>query len=126
MSELTPPPRVFTPTWLSPVDVKAWLRINDSDVDDDDLVVRVCAMTEVYVARCRPEFVDLTVEPAEYDPDAEVYQGAVMYAAREVRRRNSPAGVQAFSDGQVSFVARYDSDIERALRTGAWARPGVG
>ncbi|MGY4645890.1 hypothetical protein [Cellulomonas sp. URHB0016] len=121
-----PQPRIFTPTWLAPADVKAWLRINDQDADDDDLVVRCCAMTEIYAARCRPEFTDLTVDPAVYEPDAETYQGAVMYAAREVRRRNSPAGLQAFADGQVSFVARYDSDIERALRTGAWTRPGVG
>jgi hypothetical protein len=121
-----PPSRTFTPTWLAPADVKQWLRINDEDVDDDALVVRCCAMTEIYAARCRPEFTDLTVDPVTYNPDAETYQGAVMYAAREVRRRNSPAGLQAFADGQVSFVARYDSDIERALRTGAWTRPGVG
>jgi hypothetical protein len=122
----TPPPRTFTPVWLAPDDVKAWLRINDADTEDDDLVVRCCAMTEIYVERCRPEFADLAVDPPLYDPDAECYQGAVMYAAREVRRRNSPAGLQMFADGQVSFVARYDSDIERALRTGAWTRPGVG
>jgi hypothetical protein len=120
---LTPPSPTFTPAWLSPVDVKEWLRINDQDVDDDALVVRCCAMTELYAQRCRPEF--FTGDPFVYTPDAEVYQGAVMYAGREVRRRNSPAGIQAFADGQVSFVARYDSDIERALRTGAWTRPGV-
>jgi hypothetical protein len=121
-----PPPRIFTPAWLSPVDVKEWLHINGEDAGDDALVVRCCAMTEVYVARCRPEFTDLDADPVTYGPDAETYQGAVMYAAREVRRRNSPAGLQMFADGQVSFVARYDSDIERALRTGAWTRPGVG
>jgi hypothetical protein len=125
VSELLPPSRTFTPIWLSPVDVKDWLRINDQDVDDDALIVRCCAMTEIYAERCRPEFWD-ELNPLQYVPDAEVYQGAVMYAAREVRRRNSPAGIQAFADGQVTFVARYDSDIERALRTGAWSRPGVG
>lgn len=128
MTDPTPPPRTYTPAWLSPADVKAWLRLNGQDVDDDAEVARCCAATELYVQRCRPEFAvppDGDSGPV-YDPDAETYHGAVMYAAREVRRRNSPAGIQAFADGQVSFVARFDSDIERALRTGAWVRPGVG
>jgi hypothetical protein len=59
-----------------------------------------------------------------YNPDAEAYQGAVMYAAREYRRRNSPAGIELFGD-QASFVTRYDVDIERALHTGAYAPPIV-
>ena len=49
-----------------------------------------------------------------------------MYAAREVRRRNSPAGVQSFGDAGVTFVSKFDSDIERALHQGSWAIPGVG
>lgn len=59
-----------------------------------------------------------------YFPDAETYQGAVMYAAREYRRRNSPAGIEMFGD-QASFVSRYDTDIERALQTGVYARPVI-
>ena len=49
-----------------------------------------------------------------------------MYAARETRRRNSPAGIEQFADGGTTFVSKYDSDIERFLRTGTWAVPGVG
>jgi hypothetical protein len=59
-----------------------------------------------------------------YLPDAETYQGAVMYAAREYRRRNSPAGVEMFGD-VTSFVSRFDPDIDRALQTGSYARPVV-
>ena len=123
-----PPSRVFTPAWLSPADVKQWLKLNEADVDDDALVVRCCAQTEKYVERCRPEFLVEVADgqPILYDPDAEVYQGAVMYAAREVRRRNSPAGVQSFGDAGVTFVSKFDSDIERALHQGSWAIPGVG
>ncbi|HXJ63566.1 MAG TPA: hypothetical protein VNN79_07410 [Actinomycetota bacterium] len=122
-----PPSRVFTPAWLSPADVKQWLKLNEADVDDDALVVRCCTQTEIYVQRCRPEFLKLgPFDPPVYDPDAEAYQGAVMYAAREVRRRNSPSGTQSFGDAGVVFVSKFDSDIERALHQGAWAKPGVG
>lgn len=125
MPEL-PPSQTFTPTWLSPADVKEWLHLNAVDVDDDDLVVRVCAQTEKYVERCRPEFAAAESGATTYAPDAEVYQGAVMYAARKVRRRNSPAGVQAFGDSGVSFVSKYDADIDQALHTGTWSIPAVG
>jgi hypothetical protein len=90
---------------------------------------RVCAATQTYVERCRPEWwlpEDADPDVVVYTPDAETYQGAVMYAAREVRRRNSPSGVETAIDGNPVFVSRYDSDIERALRTGTWNRPGVG
>lgn len=116
-----PTPPVFTPSWLAPDSVKTWLRINAGDTADDDILQQVCAATEPYVESCRPEFkID-----GEYTPDAEVYQGAVMYAAREYRRRNSPAGVEMFGD-QASFVSRYDADIDRALHTGPWMDPVVG
>jgi hypothetical protein len=121
------PSRQYTPAWLAQEDVRAWLRLNDQDDGDGDLITRVCAMTEPYVQRCRPEWFQL-VEPSgavEYMPDAETYQGAVMHAAREYRRRNSPAGVEAFGDAGTSFVSRYDPDIEKALQTGAYARPVI-
>ena len=125
---MTPP--TFTPVWLDPDDVAAWLRLNNEPPAAD--LDRVAAMTEAYVQRCRPDQwtegdpdADPPVDP-EYVPDAEVYQGAVMYAARETRRRNSPAGIEQFADGGTTFVSKYDSDIERALRTGSWNTPGVG
>lgn len=112
--------RSFTPRWLAVEDVKDWLRINSQDTADDATVRLVTAAAEPYVERCRPEFV--TAEG--YTPDAETYMGAVMYAAREVRRRNSPAGVEVFGEA-AAFVTRYDSDIDRALQTGAFARPVI-
>lgn len=121
----------YAPTWLSPHDVVLWLRSQapTTATPEADELDRVCASTQVYVERCRPEwwFTDDTdPEQVVYEPDAETYQGAVMYAAREVRRRNSPSGVETAIDGNPVFVSRYDSDIERALRTGTWNRPGVG
>jgi hypothetical protein len=50
----------------------------------------------------------------------------VMYAAREYRRRNSPGGIESITDAGATYVSKYDSDIERALRTGTWAEPAVG
>ena len=119
---LTPP--TFAPQWLAPESVKTWLRLRDFDVADDDLLLSVCAMAEPYVERCRPEFFVPATDgvPAAYTPDAEAYQGGVMYAAREYRRRNSPGGIEVFGE-TTSFVTRYDTDIERALHTGAWAPP---
>jgi hypothetical protein len=122
----------FTPTWLKPDDVARWLRLNaGAPATEDDELVRVCVQTEAYVQRCRPEWhsdPDPAVpgDTATYTPDAETYQGAVMYAAREYRRRNSPAGIEAWAEGGAVFVAKYDADIERALRTGQWNVPGVG
>lgn len=120
---VTPP--AHEPTWLAPADVKLWLALDETDTADDALVAAACAMTEPYVQRCRPEWAVPGVFP-DYVPDAETYQGAVMYAAREYRRRNSPAGVQSFADGSTLYVSKYDSDIERALRTGAYSTPRVG
>jgi hypothetical protein len=123
----------FAPTWLATADVAEWLTANQQPSSDLVALERVCAMTELHVQRCRPDqYVDGGTDPgtgdplpAVYVPDAEVYQGAVMYAARECRRRNNPTGTETF-DGGLTFIARYDPDIDRALRTGAYQLPGVG
>lgn len=124
----------FAPTWLDPADVRQWLRLNAVAGDDDAAEVeRVCVQTELYVQRCRPDGYtgsDPDPETGEslplYVPDGEIYSGAVMYAARQLRRRASPGGVESFGDVGVMFVTKYDADIERALRTGGWTLPGVG
>lgn len=121
-----------TPAWLQVDDVKDWLRLQLQDAADDPILNAVCAMAEPYVERCRPEWrvpnpaypTDPAAPPTIYQPDAETYQGGVMYAAREYRRRNSPAGIELFGD-VTSFVARFDPDIDRALQTGPYARPVV-
>jgi hypothetical protein len=111
--------------WLQIDDVKSQLRIDLVDVDDDDLIGRATDSAEIEVERARWDQFDTTTDPPTFTPNAEVYQGAVMLAARLVRRRNSPAGIETFSDS-VAYVSRWDPDIQRALRQGAYAYPGTG
>jgi hypothetical protein len=118
----------FTPSWLDIADVKAQLRLSGADTADDALVTMCSAAVEPQVQKARPDMWP-QVTPADvapvYSPDAEVYQAAVMLAARLVRRRNSPAGVETFGES-ITYVSRYDPDIARALRQGIYALPGVG
>ena len=55
---------------------------------------------------------------------AHVTRGAVMLAARITRRRNSPAGVEAFTELGPTYVSRYDPDIDKMLGLGGY-RPIV-
>ena len=74
----------------------------------------------------RDEALAVVREAASTNPASAEVQFALarMYAAREYRRRNSPSGIETFGD-VTSFVARYDPDIDRALQTGAYARPVI-
>jgi hypothetical protein len=47
-----------------------------------------------------------------------------MLAARLVRRRNSPAGVEAFTEMGPTYVSRFDPDVDRLLGMGPY-RPLV-
>lgn len=57
---------------------------------------------------------------------ADVKLGAVMLAARLAKRRNSPNGIEAATDLNVTYTARYDSDISRLLRLDGHRMPAVG
>lgn len=57
---------------------------------------------------------------------ADIDLGAAMLAARLHRRRNSPAGVEAFNDMGAVYVSRRDPDIAMLLGLGDWIRPKVG
>ena len=99
--------------------------------DDDPLIVNAVDAANAYVGELPTRFL-VTPDP---DPElppvlswpANTTLGANMLAGRLYRRRNSPAGVEAFSDlGGAVYVQRNDPDIALLLRTGAYARPMVG
>lgn len=106
-------------------DVKIQLAIDGTDVTDDALIQPCIDATEPEVCRARPDAWDDTVTPpiTPHDyPDA--YRGGVMLAARLVRRRNSPAGIESFGES-VTYVASYDPDLDRFMRRGRYRMPGV-
>lgn len=57
---------------------------------------------------------------------AHVVAGAIMLAARLAKRRNSPNGIEAATDLNVTYTARYDSDISRLLQLDGHRAPAVG
>jgi hypothetical protein len=125
----TPTPPVFVPLWLAPSDVSDWLTQNGGATGPElARVTRVAAAVEPQVQQARPDrWVYSTEDPpvATYVPDAEVYQAAVQLAARVVRRRNSPGGLESMSESVV-YVSRWDPDIQRALRQGPYRPAQVG
>lgn len=56
----------------------------------------------------------------------EICLGAVMLAARLIKRRNSANGVEAITDIGVTYTARYDSDVARLLQLDDQRKPAVG
>ena len=102
--------------------VKAQLSIaTDDDTDDDTLDTIVGAVSSI--VRTLPVAGDAT--GLEAFPEYIEY-GATLLAARLYRRRNSPAGVEAFGEFGAVYVMRNDPDIAQMLRLGYFARPGVG
>lgn len=63
------------------------------------------------------------VAQGEPDPNADKSLGAIMLAARLVRRRNSPEGVAALTETGPYYVARTDPDVSMLL---GLDRPQVG
>lgn len=96
--------------------VKAWLTITRAD-DDAVIDVIVTAVTSLVES--------LPAVPRTGDDlwASQTHLGALMLAARLYRRRNSPNGVEAFTDAGATYVRRNDPDIARLLKLDA---PAVG
>jgi hypothetical protein len=92
--------------------VTDWLKLKDAD---STVLAMTVAATLAYVKRL----------PVASDPDRsdDVLLGAVMLASRVYRRRNSPAGVEAITEGGAAYVARTDSDVSRLLGLDQFQRP---
>lgn len=100
--------------------VKALLGITDN-VDDAVVTAKVDAANSII--RGLP-ISQLAVD-AETWP-ARIVEGGNMLAARWVRRRNSPAGVEAMGEFGAAYVMRSDPDIAQLLQLGSWQPPAVG
>lgn len=103
--------------------VTAWLQVRDDRLDPViDLVVpavdRVCRGLRIAQ-------VDEADPPVAEWPD-DVKLGATMLAARLVRRRESPSGVEALTAEGAAYVSRNDPDIAQLLQLGDYAKPSVG
>lgn len=99
--------------------VKAWLNITRAD-DDAQIDVIVTAVTSWV------ESLPDVPRTAGGTWAQQAHLAALMMAGRLYRRRNSPNGVEAFTDAGAAYVARYDPDVARMLRIDGWTRPAVG
>ena len=108
--------------WLRIADVRTQLGYAPGDVSDTELIQRAIDAAEPEVTRCRPDSWSASTTPAT-TPAA--YQGGVMLAAKIVRRRNGPAGVESFTSSVIAS-ASGDPELDRFLRTGGYRHPATG
>lgn len=106
---------------ITPQDVADWLKLPAVD----DVVELATAATVAFVDEL-PDAPRITEGDDAGEWTDATNLAAIMLAARLVRRRNSPSGVEALTEEGVSYVARYDSDIARLLRIDGYASPRVG
>lgn len=111
---------------MTPEDVAAaalqWLGIAaDATGPDVDAAVPVSAAVVAFVDGL-PSI--RRTDAGDWAP--QTVMGATMLAARLIRRRNSPAGIEAFSDAGATYVARHDPDVSLMLRIELHAAPMIG
>lgn len=106
--------------------VTDWLRLTVPG--DVALLTPICAAVVSFIDSL-PD-VPRSAPPADlgtlgdWAPQTEL--AALMLAGRLYRRRNSPAGIEAFTDTGAAYVSRTDPDVARMLRIDGYARPQVG
>lgn len=90
--------------------VRSWLSITATAGPDVDALSVIAPAVIAFVNRTRaPRAPDGTWAP-------ETLAGAIMLAARLVRRRNSPAGIEGFTETGAAYVRRNDPDVAVLLR----------
>lgn len=100
--------------------VKGQLNITDA-TDDAKLTIIVNAVNSLI--RTWPVS-EAAVGATEWP--ASIQMGAMLLAARLFRRKNSPAGVEAFGTAGAAYVMRNDPDIAMMLKLGSWTPGQVG
>lgn len=95
------------------------------DIDDDDDDERLTFIIDAVNSQVRTWPVSESGSGADQWP-VRVQLGAVMLCCRLFRRKNSPAGVEAFGSQGAVYVQRNDPDIAMLLGIGSWSAPAVG
>lgn len=93
--------------------VAGWLAVPEGHSERDHIASAVAAVNS-WLSTFH------TADPVTGEYTPHVVQGAVQLAARITRRRNSPAGVEAFGELGATYVSRYDPDLDRLLALGAY------
>lgn len=101
---------------------KAALGIAADDVTDD---ARLDALVAAVNGKVRGWRCSAAAQGAAEWP-GHLVEGATMLVVRLFRRKNSPAGVEAFGELGPVYVMRTDPDVAMLLGLGSWAPPAVG
>lgn len=102
--------------------VKLHLGITDNRDD-----ARLAALVGAVNAKVRRwPCVDVARGAADWAGAEHVVEGANLLASRLFRRKNSPAGVEAFGADGLAYVQRQDPDVALLLGLGPWQGPVVG
>lgn len=110
----------------------AWLGYKQDDTGPDVDAAGLVAPAVWSWVDALPNTTRVPLEPADPEqPDATMWPhpislGAVMLAARLIRRRNSPHGIESFTADGAVYVRRTDPDIAQLLHLGPHAKPQIG
>lgn len=102
----------------TPEGVRVYLGLSEADTDTEALNLS-CAAANAFLRRYKGD------EPPGDGWPSDWVLGTVMQAAGLYRRRNTPGGVDTFGDTGM-YVRATDTEVERMLRIGRYAPPGVG
>lgn len=92
--------------------VSAWLKLPAPSAEDAALLDEIAASVSAWVN----DFAPLAGRTEAGDWTSSTSLGAKMLAGRLWRRRNSPNGVEVFTDQGAAYVSRFDPDVARMLR----------
>lgn len=106
--------------------VKTHLKI--SDTDDDERLGQITAAVNAAVRTwpCAEDSSAPDTPVGERVWNARTSEGATLLSARLFRRKNSPAGVEAFGELGPVYVQRNDPDVAMLLNLGTYALPELG
>lgn len=106
--------------------VKAHLAITDTK-DDTRLEFIIDAVNSlVRTWRCAEDSAAPLTPVEDRVWKAATVEGCTLLTARLFRRKNSPSGVEAFTDLGPVYVRRQDPDVAMYLGLGDYAPPAVG